>query len=100
MSSFLSGTTYTLSGTANAVAGTQALISITNPITKRPSYAREVVVRNTGATNALRVYLGMPGDGFLTVAANTSERVNGTITRLALTSAAATTTYELVITAV
>jgi len=78
-------------------------IRMVSPLTGRSAFARKVVVRNLGSTNALNVYLPRAksvaaeggGDDFVVVAASGSREFFGPIERLSLVAAASTTDYEV-----
>lgn len=100
------GSVYPVTGTATTVPSAN-IVSVVNPNNKRPAVARELVISNNGATNALKVWLapspfGGKGvaetEAFITVPANSSKTLHGPIVRIVLASAAATTPYDIAIT--
>lgn len=99
MSRQLVGTPAFFTGTAST---TMARVVMINPVTKKASYARKVRVTNTGAANALKVYLPNTSDGgpiTVPVAAATGPfpyaDIEGPVEYLGILAASATTTYEI-----
>lgn len=86
------GETKTLAGTADT---TGSRLGFTNAF-GRPSWAKEIIVRNLGATNALKVYdASNTTTPILTVAGNGREKLDGPFSALFVQAAAATTAYEI-----
>jgi hypothetical protein len=67
---------------------------MTNPITGKKSFARRAIVKNTGASNPLRVYLPY-SNTYVTVAKSSEEVLEGPFVALSILQDTAATTFEI-----